>query len=92
MTKSKNLWDITNRPSTKTKLEILEQVFDVWLTIWNKQNWISNEWYVMDLFAGKGNYIDEGSEVNGSALIFLQKISEKINKLNKKVKIKLFFF
>jgi len=40
MTKSKNLWDITNRPSTKTKLEILEQVFDVWLTIWNKQNWI----------------------------------------------------
>jgi len=45
----------------------------------------------MDLFAGKGNYIDEGSEVNGSPLIFLQKISEKINKLNKKVKIKLFF-
>jgi len=24
------LWDITNRPSTKIKLEILKKVFDVW--------------------------------------------------------------
>jgi len=37
MTENKNLWDISNRPSTKTKLEILEKVFNVWLTIWNNQ-------------------------------------------------------
>jgi len=90
MAKSEELWDITNRPSTKTKLEILEKVFNIWLTIWNKQNWVSNEWYVIDLFAGKGKYIDEKGEANGSPLIFLEKISEKIDKLRKGVKIKLF--
>jgi len=91
MTGNRNLWDISNRPSTKTKLEILEKVFDVWLTIWNKQRWVSNEWYVIDLFAGRGKYTDEENEVNGSPLIFLDKISQKINKLKQDLKIKLFF-
>ena len=91
MTGNKNLWDISNRPSTKTKLEILEKIFDVWLTIWNKQKWISNEWYIIDLFAGRGKYINEGNEVNGSPLIFLDKISQKIRNLGQEVKIKLFF-
>lgn len=68
MIKNKDLWDISNRPSTKTKLEILREVFDIYLKIWNKQDWISNELYVMDLFAGRGKYIDEGNEVNGSPL------------------------
>jgi len=90
MIKSKDLWDISNRPSTKTKLEILEKVFDVWLTIWNKQKWASNEWYVVDLFAGRGKYIDGINKVNGSPLIFLEKVSEKIKKLKQGVKIKLF--
>ena len=92
MAKNKDLWDITNKPSTKTKLKILEKVFDVWITIWNNQTWVSNEWYVLDLFAGRGKYIDEGNEVNGSPLIFLQKIYEKVNKntLRQKIKIKLF--
>jgi len=90
MAKSEELWDITNRPSTKTKLEILEKVFDIWLTIWNNQNWISNEWYVIDLFAGRGKYVDEGNDVNGSPLIFLKKISDKIERLRSDVKIKLF--
>jgi hypothetical protein len=63
----KDLWDISNRPSTRTKLEILKKVFDVWLIIWNKQNWVANEWYVVDLFAGRGKYSD-GSY--GSPLIF----------------------
>jgi len=90
MIKSKDLWDITNRPSTKTKLEILEKVFDVWLTIWNKQYWVSDEWYVIDLFAGRGKYTEGGNEVNGSPLIFLKKVFEKINKLKQGVKIKLF--
>jgi len=90
MRSNKDLWNMSNRPSTQTKLKILENVFDVWLTIWNKQEWVSNEWYVVDLFAGRGKYIDEGNEVNGSPLIFLEKISEKINKLKQEVKIRLF--
>lgn len=90
MKNNDNLWDITNRPSTKTKLEILEKVFDIWLTIWNKQKWISNEWYVIDLFAGRGKYIDNGRDVNGSPLIFLKKISDKIERLQSDIKIKLF--
>ncbi len=93
MIKSKDLWDISDRPSTKTKLEILEKVFDMWLTIWNgekQRKWASNEWYIVDLFAGKGKYIDGVNEVSGSPLIFLEKISEKVNKLKQEVKIKLF--
>lgn len=90
MVKNEELWDITNRPSTKTKLEILEKVFDIWLTIWNKQNWISNEWYILDLFAGRGKYFDGGNDVNGSPLIFLKKISDKIERLRSDIKIKLF--
>ena len=87
--KNKNdLWDITNKPSTKTKLEILKKVFDVWLTIWNKQYWVADEWYVVDLFAGRGKYND-GSY--GSPLIFLESIALKQNKLEKELKIKLFF-
>jgi len=90
---SNTLWDISNRPSTKTKLEILEKVFDMWLTIWNgekQQKWASKEWYVMDLFAGRGKYIDGANEVNGSPLIFLKKVSEKANRLKQGVKIRLF--
>jgi three-Cys-motif partner protein len=84
----KDLWEISNRPSTRTKLEILKKVFDVWLTIWNNQNWVSNEWYVVDLFTGRGKYND-GSY--GSPLIFLENIALKQNKLKKELKTKLFF-
>lgn len=88
MTKNKDLWDISNRPSTKTKLEILEKVFDIWLTIWNKQNWVSNEWYVMDLFAGRGKYTDGR---NGSPLILLEMLAAKNEILKKNLKVKPFF-
>ncbi len=74
MTNSKHLWDLTNRPATKTKLEIIRKVFDMWLTVWNKQDWVANEWYIIDLFAGKGRYNDERS---GSPLIFLETINVK---------------
>lgn len=90
MKNKENLWDISNRPSTKTKLEILEQVFDVWLTIWNKQNWIQNEWYVFDLFAGRGEYLDGKNKKDGSPLIFLKKIVSKKNKLRNNIKFKIF--
>jgi three-Cys-motif partner protein len=84
----RDIWDINNRPSTRTKLEILKKVFDVWLTIWNKQNWVANEWYVVDLFAGRGKYND-GSY--GSPLIFLENIANKLPKLRENLRIRLFF-
>lgn len=68
----------------------MRKVFDIWLTIWNKQGWISNEWYIIDLFAGRGSYVDERNKVSGSPLIFLEKISEKINKLRQEIMIKIF--
>lgn len=56
MMSNKNPWDITKRPHTRTKLEIVRKVFSIWLTIWNgprQQRWIAKEWYAMDLFAGE---------------------------------------
>jgi hypothetical protein len=56
-----NLWDITNKISTKTKLELIEKIFNMWLTVWNapkQQKWVDKEWYVIDLFAGRGFYTD----------------------------------
>lgn len=85
-----HLWDISNRPSTKTKLEILENVFDVWLTIWNKQSWAQDEWYILDLFAGRGEYIDSGNKRDGSPLVFLKKIVSRRDKLRENVKFKIF--
>ncbi|MCX7911035.1 MAG: three-Cys-motif partner protein TcmP [Endomicrobia bacterium] len=91
MNRKNKFWDITNRPSTKTKLQILRKCFDVWITIWNKQNWIDNELYVIDLFAGRGKYLDNQKEVSGSPLIFLEVIFNKIEKLKtKNHKIKIF--
>ena len=85
------LWDISNRPSTRTKLNILKKYFGgVWLKIWNKAQWVENEWYVIDLFAGKGNYTDtSGNITRGSPLIFLEEIARN-NNLRKGLKIKLF--
>ncbi len=85
-----DLWDISNRPSTKTKLEILEKVFGVWLTIWNNQNWVQNEWYIIDLFAGRGEYYDNGEKRDGSPLIFLRTINKKKDALRSNLKIKIF--
>ena len=83
MEKSRDRWNITNRPSTKTKLEILRKCFDVWITIWNNQNWASKEWYVIDLFAGRGNYTDNGETVSGSPLIFLETVANKKSKISR---------
>lgn len=88
---AKNLWDITNRPSTKIKLEILHKCFDMWVTIWNKQKWVTNEWYVMDLFAGRGTYTEGNRVINGSPLIFLEILLSKIDKLKTNLRIKFFF-
>jgi len=68
----------------RAKLEILKKCFNVWLTIWNKQRWISNEWYVLDLFAGKGKYEAGKDTVSGSPLVFLEAIVSKIAHLEKR--------
>ena len=89
-----NLWDITNRPSTKTKLELIRKIFHMWLTVWtspNQQSWIDKELYVIDLFAGKGSYTNSGYKVSGSSLIFLEEINSVYDRLaESKIKIKLF--
>jgi len=91
MEKDKRLWDISGRLSTKSKLQILRKCFDVWFTIWNSQPWASNEWYIVDLFAGRGHYIDKDKIISGSPLIFLETIALKENKLRANLKIKIFF-
>ena len=90
---AKNDWTI--KPNTKTKLQMLKDIFDIWITIWNgpkQQKWVAKEWYIVDLFAGRGWYDDNRKKINGSPLIFLEKILEQENKLRKNgIKIKLFF-
>jgi len=86
--KKEDYWDITNRPSTRTKLEILKGVIYVWLNAWRIQEWASNEWYIIDLFAGRGYYKNGES---GSPIIYLEKINERKDLFNKNIKIKLFF-
>lgn len=90
----KKEWDITNKPHTKTKLEILRKVFGMWLTVWNgpkQQKWVAKEWYVLDLFAGRGYYDNERKEASGSPLIFLEEILNQKKKLKRnQIKIKLF--
>lgn len=90
----KKEWDITNKPHTKTKLEILRKVFGMWLTVWNgpkQQKWVAKEWYILDLFAGRGYYDNGGKEASGSPLIFLEEILNQKKKLKKnQIKIKLF--
>lgn len=87
----KNKWDITNRPHTQDKLKILEKVFGVWVKIWNAQNWTDREWYVLDLFAGQGFYLQEKKEISGSSLIMIEEVITYFEKLLKNnIKIKLF--
>ena len=87
-------WDITNKPHTKNKLEIIQAIFDMWLTVWNgekQQKWANKEWYVMDLFAGAGIYFDGKNKISGSSLILLENILNQKDKLEmNEIKIKLF--
>jgi len=90
----KKKWDITNKPHTKNKLEIVRAVFYMWLTVWNgekQQRWANKEWYVMDLFAGAGIYFDSKNKISGSSLVLLENIFNQKDKLEKnEIKIKLF--
>jgi len=90
---SDDRWDISRRPHTKTKLKILRKCFGMWFEIWSgpkQKKWVSNEWYIMDLFAGRGIYTDAGEIVSGSPLIFLETIVEKADRLKRNSRITLF--
>ena len=91
--KSKNPWNLSLHPQTRTKLQMLREIFDIWLTIWNspnQQKWVAKEWYVIALFAGRGWHEDGEKEVSGSPLIFLESVFSKARKLKENnVKIKL---
>ncbi|MFH1902898.1 MAG: three-Cys-motif partner protein TcmP [Candidatus Omnitrophota bacterium] len=91
--KNKNPWDLSLHPQTRTKLQMLREIFDTWLTIWNspnQQKWVAKEWYVIDLFAGRGWHEDGEKEVSGSPLIFLESIFSKVKKIKENnVRIKL---
>jgi three-Cys-motif partner protein len=89
--KRRKIWDISEKPSTKTKLLLLENIFKMWLTIWNKQQWIGEELYIIDLFASTGRYVDNNKSIYGSPLIFLKTIEEKRQNLRKTLKFKMFF-
>ena len=90
---AKNDWNI--KPNTQTKLQMLREIFYIWLTIWNgpkQQPWVAKEWYVIDLFAGRGWYAKNSEKIDGSPFVFLNKILSQENKLRKNnIKIKLFF-
>jgi len=85
-------FDFIAKESTKTKLHLIESVFKVWITIWQKQKWAANDWYVLDLFAGKGFYeTEDGEEIDGSFIIFLNVINSFMPKIKSKgIKIHLF--
>jgi len=85
---NKNLWDLSNKPATQTKLNIIQQVFSMWVTIWNKQAWTDDELFIIDLFAGKGKYNDG---TYGSPLIFLDTINSKTESLRKGIRFNIFF-
>lgn len=77
-------WDITNRPHTKAKLRLLRDYFTRWVIIWNgprQRTWASATWYVIDLFAGKGSYTDDGETVSGSPLVYLECIEDQAPQL-----------
>ncbi|MCX6739621.1 MAG: three-Cys-motif partner protein TcmP [Candidatus Parcubacteria bacterium] len=92
-----NYWDLTNRPHTKLKLEIYEKYLKSWCQIFKKQAW-AKDVFIVDCFAGKGDYLDNGAIVDGSPLITIKTVKEinedfKNNKVRNKdyFKIKCFF-
>ena len=91
----RDTWEITDKPHTRTKLKILRKVFNMWLTVWGgakQQQWVGKEWYVLDLFAGRGWHTGNYKRVSGSPLIFLEEIFLRRENLKKyKIKVKLFF-
>jgi len=71
----KEYWNLDNRPHTKLKLEIYRKYIDSWCNIFMKQPYY-NEVYIVDCFAGVGQYLEKNNFVDGSPLIAV-KAAEK---------------
>lgn len=80
----KDCRDLTNKPQTKTKLNILNDYLSAWAKIFANQKWC-NSFYYIDCFAGPGKYHNNGKKnvLNGSPLIALN-IAKSIEKKYKK--------
>ncbi len=66
---TKNYWTLKERPHTKLKLEIYRKYLDSWCSIFKSQPHF-NDVYIVDCFAGKGDYDDGQSD--GSPLIAIK--------------------
>ena len=90
-------WDITNRPHTKTKVQLLNAYIESWFTIWLAQykkhpGWLNRKLIIVDLFAGTGKYFENGNVVPGSPLIFLQHALKQIERIKSfDLKIEFYF-
>jgi len=75
-------WDITDRPQTRLKLDILGKYLQAWAIIIGGH---FREAYYIDCFAGRGKYHlnDQSDIVNGSPLIALD-IAKRIQDAKKK--------
>ncbi|MDP3043048.1 MAG: three-Cys-motif partner protein TcmP [bacterium] len=86
---SKNdYWDLTNRPHTKLKLEIYKKYLDSWCAIFLNQKYYE-EVFIVDCFAGRGEYKEKGDRADGSPLIAVKaakKFQDDFD--NKKIKNK----
>ncbi len=75
-----DFWDLTNKPQTKIKLNILKDYLSAWAIIFAKQAWCKKVCYV-DCCAGRGKYHDQGQKdkIDGSPLVALN-IAKDIKK------------
>lgn len=93
----KEYWNLDNRPHTKLKLEIYKKYLDSWCSIFLNQQYYE-EVYIVDCFAGTGQYLENGGLIDGSPLItikaaekFQNKFFDKKSRNKDKFKIKCIF-
>ena len=66
----KDYWDLTNKPQTKIKLNILKDYLSAWAKIFAKREYCKQLYYV-DCFAGRGKYHNgkQRDVIDGSPLV-----------------------
>jgi len=81
---SKNdYWDLANRPHTKLKLEIYKKYLDSWCSIFLNRKYYE-EVFIVDCFAGRGEYGGKGGQADGSPLIAIKAARKFQNDFNNK--------
>jgi len=79
----KDYWDLINRPHTQLKLDIYRKYLQSWCRIFANQKYYE-EVYIVDCFAGRGQYRKGNSLVDGSPLITVKIVKEAQDYFNKK--------